>query len=289
MNSMRYRYRAMTSAYDLHAHTHHSDGMLSPTGLVARAHANGVATLALTDHDVTSGLEEAQAAAAVAGVRLIPGVEISVTWQRQTIHVVGLRIDADDVQLQRGLERLRATRWWRAEEIGRRLGKKNIPEALARTRPLLGGAVVSRTHFARFLAAHGYVRSESQAFKDYLGRGRAAHVPGEWARLEEAVGWIRGAGGIAVVAHPSRYALTSGKLKRLLGEFRECGGAAIEVATGSQAASDAEHLPRLAVDFGFLASCGSDYHGPAKPWVDLGRLPPLAPGVTPVWSAFDSR
>lgn len=285
-NSTSYRYAAMTFAYDLHAHTCHSDGTLGPAGLVARARANGVATLALTDHDVTSGLEEAQAAAAGAGLRLIPGVEISVTWQRQTVHVVGLRIDAGDARLQRGLERLRALRWQRAEEIGRRLGKKNIPEALAQTRALIGGTVVSRTHFARFLAARGYVRSEGQAFKDYLGRGRVAHVPGQWAGLEEAVGWIRGAGGIAVVAHPARYALTAGKLKRLLGEFRECGGAAIEVTTGSQAASDAEHLSRLAVDFGFLASCGSDYHGPEKPWVDLGRLPALAPELTPVWNAL---
>lgn len=274
------------SAYDLHAHTYHSDGTLSPAALVARARANGVTMLALTDHDVTSGLGEAQAAAADAGLRLIPGVEISVTWQRQTIHVVGLRIDAGEARLQKGLERLRAIRWGRAEEIGRRLGKKNIPEALARTRALVDGTVVSRTHFARFLAARGYVRSESEAFKDYLGRGRVAYVPGQWAALEEAVGWIRGAGGIAVVAHPTRYALTAGKLRRLLGEFRESGGAAIEVATASQAPSDAAHLARLAVDFGFFASCGSDYHGPAKPWVDLGRLPPLAPGVPPVWSVF---
>lgn len=276
----------MTSAYDLHAHTHHSDGTLSPAELVARARANGVAALALTDHDVTSGIEEAYAAAAGAGVRLISGVEISVTWQRQTVHVVGLHIDTADARLQQGLARLRAARWSRAEEIGRRLGRKNIPDALAHTRTLVGGTVVSRTHFARFLAARGYVRSEAQAFKDYLGRGRAAHVPGQWAQLEEAVGWIRGAGGIAVVAHPTRYALTSGKLRRLLGEFRECGGAAIEVATGSQSACDAAHLSRLAMDFGLLASCGSDYHGPAKPWVDLGRLPALAPELTPVWNAL---
>jgi predicted metal-dependent phosphoesterase TrpH len=279
----------MTSAYDLHAHTNHSAGTRGPAELVARARANGVATLALTDHDVTSGLDEAQAAAAAGGVRLIPGVEISVTWERQTVHIVGLCIDARNAPLQQGLQRLREFRWWRAQEIGRRLGKKNIPDALAHARALTRGSVVSRTHFARFLVARGYVRSQGQAFKDYLGRGRAAHVPGQWAQLEEAVGWIRAAGGIAVVAHPIRYALTSGKLKRLLGEFRECGGAAIEVVTPSQAASDAAHLSRLAADFGLLASSGSDYHGPEKPWVDLGRLPALAPGVAPVWNAFSAN
>ena len=278
----------MTSTYDLHTHTVYSDGTFTPDELVARASANGVTTLALTDHDVTDGLAEAQTAAANRGVRLIPGVEISVTWRRQTIHVVGLSIDPGDGPLQRGLKGLREFRWWRAQEIGRRLLKKNIKDAFTQTCRLTRGAVVSRTHFARFLVSQGYVADMGQAFKYYLGRGRVAHVPGQWARLEEAVGWIRGAGGIAVVAHPARYPLSSGMLKRLLYEFRECGGAAIEVASGSLAASDSRHLSRLAADFDFLASSGSDFHGPEKAWADLGKLPPLAPELTPVWRAFVS-
>ena len=276
------------SAYDLHTHTIHSDGTLTPTELIARASANGVGTMALTDHDVTAGLDEAQAAAALAGVRLIPGVEISVTWQRQTVHIVGLCIDPSNADLQQGLSRLREFRWWRAEEIGRRLQKKNINDAFAQARALTQGTVVSRTHFARFLVAQGYVSSMAQAFKYYLGRGRVAHVPGQWATLDEAVGWIRGAGGIAVIAHPARYHLTSGKLRRLLEEFRACGGGAIEVASGSQAVFETENLSRLAIAFGLMASSGSDYHGPEKTWVDLGKLPALAPDLTPVWSAFGS-
>jgi hypothetical protein len=276
------------SAYDLHAHTIYSDGTLTPAELVARARANGVGTLALTDHDVTDGLDEARAAAADAGLRLIPGVEVSVTWQRQTVHVVGLNIDPNDASLQQGLDRLREFRWWRAQEIGQRLRKKNIGNAFAETRALARGRVVSRTHFARFLIAHGYVNSMAQAFKDYLGRGRVAHVPGQWARLDEAVGWIRGAGGVAVIAHPARYHLTSGKMRRLLDEFRACGGGAIEVASGSQPKTDTENLTRLALAFDLMASAGSDFHGPEKPWVDLGKLPALAPEVTPVWSAFGS-
>lgn len=277
------------SAYDLHAHTIHSDGTLTPAALVARAQANGVGTLAVTDHDVTDGLAEARAAAAAAGVRLIPGVEISVTWQRQTVHIVGLDIDSSDVTLQQGLSRLREFRWWRAREIGGRLQKKNIGDAFDHASALARGRIVSRTHFARFLVAHGYVSTMPQAFKYYLGRGRIAHVPGQWASLEEAVGWIRGAGGVAVVAHPSRYRLTSGKLRRLLDEFRECGGGAIEVTTGSQAVSETEHLSHLATSYGLMASTGSDYHGPEKPWADLGKLPALAPELTPVWSAFGAN
>lgn len=277
------------STYDLHAHTNYSDGTLSPAELVARARANGVSTLALTDHDVTDGLAEAQAAAECQGVRLIAGVEVSVTWQRHTVHVVGLCIDPSDAALQRGLKRLRAQRWERAQQISHRLLKKNIKNALAETADLTRGTVVSRTHFARFLVARGYVNDMGQAFKYYLGKGRVAHVPGQWAGLGEAVDWIRGAGGIAVVAHPSRYPLSPKMLRRLLQDFRECGGIAIEVASGSLAASDMKQLSGLAAEFAFLASVGSDFHGLEKPWADVGKLPSLAPELTPVWSAFPTN
>ncbi len=272
--------------YDLHTHTLCSDGTLTPTELLERAHANGVGVLALTDHDVTDGIAEARRAAERLGLGFVPGVEISVTWQRQTLHVVGLGIDPRDEPLQLGLARLREFRLWRAQEIGRRLRKKNIERAYDHARALARGAVVSRTHFARYLVAQGFVADMGQAFKQYLGRGRVAHVPGQWASLEEAVAWIKGAGGIAVLAHPARYPLTAGKLRRLLQEFRERGGQAIEVLSGSQNAQAAARLARLAAELGLLGSAGSDYHGPEKPWVDLGRLPALAPAVTPVWTAL---
>ena len=272
--------------YDLHTHTIRSDGTLTPSELIAHAYTQGVDALALTDHDVTDGLAEAQAAAEPLGVRLIPGVEISVTWQRQTIHIVGLCIDPANEALQQGLQRLREFRVWRAQEIGRRLGKKNIDAAYDHARGMARGTVISRTHFARYLVAHGLVQSMGQAFKQYLGRGRVAHVPGQWASLEDAVGWIRAAGGIAVVAHPARYPLTSGKLKRLLQEFRECGGQAIEILSGAPNRVEVERMEQFALDLSLLGSVGSDYHGPDKPWVELGRLPALAARIAPVWSAF---
>lgn len=274
------------SAYDLHAHTIYSDGTLTPAEVVGRARANGVSTLAVTDHDVTDGLAEAGVAAAMQGVRLIPGVEISVTWECRTIHVVGLGIDPANPALQAGLSQLREFRWRRAQEIARRLARKNIPDALARTRRLARGAVLSRTHFARFLVSNGYVRDMGQAFRSYLGRGRAAHVPSQWAPLSDAVDWIRGAGGVAVIAHPSRYPLASGALRRLLQVFRECGGGAIEVVSGSTHESERKRLSCLAAEFGLFASSGSDYHGPEMPWAELGRLPALAPELTPVWNVF---
>ncbi len=279
----------MSATYDLHSHTIYSDGTLTPRDLVARAHANGVGVLALTDHDVTDGVAEARATARQLGVRMIPGVEISATWQRDTVHILGLCIDPENESLQKGLARLRDFRVWRAQEIGRRLRKKNIDDAYHHARALARGPVISRTHFARFLVSHGYVASMEQAFKQYLARGRLAHVPGQWASVAETVAWIRAAGGFAVLAHPARYHLTSSKLRRLLREFKECGGVAIEVVSGSQAPAELPHMTQLATEFALLGSAGSDYHGPGKPWVDLGKLAPLPPEVQPVWTVFPSE
>ncbi|GMR03557.1 MAG: RNase AM [Gammaproteobacteria bacterium] len=290
----------MSPRYDLHSHSLRSDGTLTPAELVTRAHAQGVGVLALTDHDVTDGIAEAAAAASSLGLELIPGVEISVTWQQQTIHIVGLGIDPADQTLQAGLSGLREFRNKRAREIDRRLQRKRITGAYAGAAGLAQGAILSRTHFARFLVSQGYAGNMRQAFKRFLTRGKPGYVPGCWATLEQAVGWIHGAGGLAVIAHPARYRLSAGKLRKLLGAFKDCGGAAIEVISGSQRTEENNHLARLASEFGLLASVGSDFHGPdgydaagtspmrqkGKPWTELGRLPPLPAVCTPVWQAW---
>jgi predicted metal-dependent phosphoesterase TrpH len=275
--------------YDLHSHTLCSDGTLTPTELVARARAHGVDVLALTDHDVTDGIAEATQAAQQQGLGLIPGVEISVTWAGQTIHIIGLNIDTTAPTLQQGLAGLREFRHWRAAEIDRRLARHRIAGALDGARRYAQGAIVSRTHFARFLVEQGYVRSMAQAFKQFLIRGRPGYVPGQWAALAQAVAWIRAAGGQAVIAHPARYPLSSGKLRKLLSEFHDNGGQAIEVISGGHDPQAHQRFAQLAHEFGFLASLGSDYHGPepgtgpAKPWAELGRLPSLPAGCVPVW------
>jgi len=275
--------------YDLHTHSLCSDGTLAPADLVARAHAAGVEVLALTDHDVTDGLAEARVAAECLGMTLVAGVEISVSWHGQTLHIVGLNIDVADASLQQGLARLREFRQWRAEEIGRRLAKKRIEGAYAGARRLAKGTIVSRTHFARFLTEQGFVRSPQHAFKQFLSSGKPGHVPGQWATLEEAVRWVRVGGGQAVIAHPARYKLSSGKLQRLLGEFRECGGEAIEVISGSHAPEANRHFAGLAKEQNFFASAGSDYHGPEKTWMDLGKLPALPEGCIPVWRDWEVK
>ncbi|MHB8741598.1 MAG: PHP domain-containing protein [Sulfuricaulis sp.] len=274
--------------YDLHTHSRRSDGTLAPAELVRRAHVAGVNVLALTDHDVTDGISEAQIAADCYGMTLIAGVEISVTWRSQTLHIIGLNINIADNALQQGLARLREFRQWRAVEIGRRLQKKKIEGAYEGATRLAQGIIVSRTHFARFLVDQGYVRGPQQAFRQFLSEGKPGYVSGQWATLEQAIGWIHSAGGQAVVAHPARYKLSAGKLSQMLGEFQEHGGRAIEVISGSHTPEANLHFARLAIEHGFLASAGSDYHGPEKTWMDLGRLPALPDGVIPVWRDWEA-
>ncbi|MFP5507207.1 MAG: PHP domain-containing protein [Gammaproteobacteria bacterium] len=277
----------MSLHYDLHAHSRASDGTLSATELVRRAQAAGIDVLALTDHDSLDGVAEARAAAADLPLHLIAGVEVSVTWNGQTVHIVGLNVDPDDANLRAGLAGLQAFRDWRAEEIGRRLAKAGIADAYAGACRFASGRIVSRTHFAHFLVESGRAKSLREVFKKFLVRNKPGHVPGEWATLEQAVAWIRGAGGEAVVAHPARYSLTGAKLRRLLGEFKDCGGSAMEVVSGSHTTEDMLRMAGVARALGLKASRGSDYHGPENPWVELGRIPPLPEGVVPVWQDWD--
>ena len=270
---------------DLHTHSTASDGTLSPTALVERAAAAGVETLALTDHDTLAGIAEAHGAADALGLRLIPGVEVSVTWGGRTVHVVGLGVDTDSETLRDGLAGLQDYRVWRAEEIGRRLAKAGYDGALEGAKQHAAGALIGRTHFARFLVERGAATDIRDVFKRFLVAGKPGHVPGEWTTLEQALGWIHAAGGIAVIAHPARYNFTRSKMRRLLGELQECGGRGLEVVSGSHSKDDYYVYARHARDEGLLASAGSDYHGPEKPWIELGRLPPLPDGCTPVWTA----
>ncbi|QEP42176.1 PHP domain-containing protein [Ectothiorhodospiraceae bacterium BW-2] len=272
---------------DLHSHSSASDGSLSPTELVTLAHRLGVRTLALTDHDELNGLAEAAGAARLVGMELVSGVEISVSWERQTIHIVGLGIDPESEALQQGLVRLRQFRHWRAEEMGRRLDKQQIGGIYERAARLAQGRIISRTHFAMALVERGYAKQVGEVFRHFLRAGKPGHVAGEWAELSEAVGWIRAAGGVAVVAHPARYSLSRAKLCRLFEAFIDAGGEAIEVVSGSQSAEDAARLAPLALKYRLYASAGSDFHSEDRPWHLLGRLPPLPNTLQPVWQLLE--
>lgn len=273
--------------YDLHSHSTASDGVLSPRELVMRAALQGVNILALTDHDDMRGLAEARAAARDQGVDVVAGVEISITWRNSTVHIVGLRVDPADELLAYGLNRNREGRTRRAEQMAEELEKLGVRGVLAGAYTYAGNKdLIGRTHFARYLVEYGLVKDVKTVFKKYLVKGKPGYVHHEWASLEEVVFWIHGAGGQAVLAHPGRYHFGRERMRDLLREFKELGGDAIEVVTGSHTADQVPIYADLAVEFDFLASVGSDFHAPGEGGRELGRLMPLPLRCRPVWEGW---
>lgn len=270
---------------DLHCHSNVSDGVLSPAELVRRAKANGVELFALSDHDALDGLADARSEALRIGLAFVAGVEVSVTWAGETIHVLGLGIDAEDPALVDGLARTRAGRDSRAREMGEQLAAVGIPGAYEGALRHVGNPdLVSRTHFARHLVERGVCRTVGEVFERFLSEGKPGFVEHRWANLAEAIGWIHGAGGVAVLAHPGRYRLPETGLRVLMEAFRELGGRGIEVVCGSHRPDQYQRFARHALELGFLASRGSDFHAPGEGSIDLGGLPPLPAELEPVWA-----
>lgn len=270
--------------FDLHCHSNISDGTLSPTALAARAQANGVDVWAMTDHDEVAGIAEARAAAAAIDLPYIPGVEISITWAGQTVHIVGLQIDETNQVLIDGLASLRGSRERRACNMAALLETVGIYGSFEGALKFVGNPdLISRTHFARYILELGLCKNLSEVFAEYLSEGKAGFVPHRWATLCDALQWIKGAGGVAVIAHPGRYKFSKTAFDTLFAEFKDLGGSAIEVTTGSHTPDQYEEYAKVAKRYGFLASRGSDFHVPGESRVDLGVLPPLPAGVNPVW------
>jgi predicted metal-dependent phosphoesterase TrpH len=272
---------------DLHSHSTISDGTLSPTAVVERAHAQGVTLYALTDHDEVRGLAAAAERAQALGMGFVPGVEISVTWADETIHIVGLQIDASHPQLLAGLAQTRNGRQARAEEMALDLARVGIPNTYEGALKYVGNPdLISRSHFGRYLVEAGFATSTQDAFSKYLTPGHPGYIPHRWAKLADAVQWIQQAGGVAVIAHPARYKLSDTVRYALYDEFKALGGVGIEVVTGSHAPEEYGTYAQHAREWGFLASRGSDFHGPTEGCAELGSLPPLPSDLTPIWSVF---
>ena len=275
---------------DLHCHSVVSDGTLTPEQLAARARANGVDLWALTDHDEVGGQQRALEAARAEGLRYLTGVEVSVTFADETVHIVGLGFDHTDPRMAEGLADTRDGRGPRAIEMGEQLAKVGIPGAYEGALKYVGNPrLISRTHFARFLVETGVCRDTSEVFRKYLVEGKPGYVPHRWARLGDAVRWITQAGGVAVVAHPARYNFSATAEYALFSEFKQHGGQGVEVVTGSHSAAEAQRYAELAREFGLAASRGSDFHSPDESHVDLGRLAPLPADLTPVWALLTDR
>lgn len=276
----------MPLSYDLHSHSSASDGSFSPAELVQYAHLQGVDVLALTDHDITDGISEAVQATAELDISVIAGVEISVVWRKQTLHILGLNIDIDNKDLQTGLLNIRHSRILRAQQIGQRLEKAGIPDTYELAKLISNGENVTRTHFAKVLIEKGHARDMKQVFKRFLVPGKPGYVAGEWAEMEEALQWIKNAGGVSVIAHPARYRLTATKMRLMIEEFIEAGGQGIEVISGSHSTEESIRIAALARQYNLLASRGSDFHDPAVAYINMQTLPPLPNDLRPVWESW---
>jgi predicted metal-dependent phosphoesterase TrpH len=275
---------------DLHCHSVVSDGTLTPEALAERAKANGVELWALTDHDEVGGQVRAAAAAAANGMAYLTGVEISVTFANETVHIVGLGFDATNPIIVNGLAKTRGGRGERAMEMSDGLAKVGIKGAYEGALTFVGNPeLISRTHFARFLVESGVCKDTYEVFRKYLTEGKPGYVAHRWASLGDAVSWIRQSGGVAVIAHPGRYKFTANEEFALFSEFKTHGGQGVEVVTGSHTTAEYVEYAAVAKEFGMAASRGSDFHSPDESRIDLGTLPMLPGDLTPVWELVKDK
>ena len=273
----------MAAQIDLHCHSTISDGLLSPQDLVAHAAKSGVKVLALTDHDDVGGLQAAQQAALQHGIHFINGVEISATWKKRTLHIVGLKIDPENTALKTALDKVRIGRDERAQEMAAGLAKVGIEGVYEGANAIAKQSILTRSHFAQFLVQNGHAKDVKSVFKKFLVKGKPGFVDHQWMSLEAAVGLIKDSGGSAVIAHPGRYDLGKINMLLLMHEFKSYGGAAIEVVTGSHTPPQYQQFAKIAHQFSLKSSIGSDYHGAGLSYMAMGCVPELPAGCVPVW------
>jgi predicted metal-dependent phosphoesterase TrpH len=275
--------------YDLHSHTIFSDGSLSAKELITLAIERGVTHLAITDHDtVNAHLQLAQDNDGYHSdkICIIRGVEFSGQWNNMGIHIVGLNIDVNSPTIEAAVAHQTLLRLQRVKTIAKKLTQRGFPDISEGAMKLAGDGQVGRPHIAQYMLEEGLVSSVAQAFNKYLGAGKVGDISNVWPDLEQVVAWIKQAGGIAVLAHPSRYKMTRTKRRRLMADFSDAGGQAIEVCAGNQVPGVAEEMANICDEFGFHASVGSDFHNPDYKWVKLGQYPKLPKTCRPVWDLF---
>lgn len=270
---------------DLHCHTRFSDGELTPEEVVLRADNRNINVLAITDHDTINGLDSAHQAIEKHNLKLtlIDGVEISTSWHGFEIHILGLKVNRLCPVFVARLNQQLETRHNRAERIAAKLEKFGFSGCLDAVKKIANGQCISRVHFAQYLVEKGAVSHIQKAFDKYLGRKEKAYVPPHWISIEDAVSWIKQAGGTAVLAHPSRYDLNNKWIKRLVDEFAAFGGDAIEVALPRQSKNETLQLAQYANSASLKASAGSDFHK-LSPYTELGRYAPMPANVEPIWA-----
>ena len=275
--------------YDVHSHTKYSDGSLSAQALIALAIERGITHLAITDHDTVQAhlqLTENNNSYATEKINIIKGIELSSQWNNMGVHIVGLNIDIHSTAITTAVKHQTQLRIERVKTIAKKLLQRGFPDITQGAMILAGDGQVGRPHIAQHMVDEGLVSSVGQAFNKYLGAGKVGDISSVWPDLECVVEWINAAGGVAVLAHPSRYKMTRTKRRRLMADFSDAGGQAIEVCAGNQVPGVAEEMAAVCDEFGFHASVGSDFHNPDYKWVKLGQYPSLPKACRPVWELF---
>ena len=270
--------------YDLHTHTDCSDGKLAPMDMIERAIDNQVDVLSITDHDTLAAYAELPT---LPKLRLITGIELSTCWRKANIHIVGLNIDLNSPAMQAMIENQIRRRDQRAEKILKRLSSKlNTVLDIDEVREKINTNVIGRPHIANHLVDLGLVKNHTQAFDKYLGRGKIGDIKQDWPELETTIQCILDSGGIAVIAHPMKYAFTRTKLKECLQDFKTLGGQAVEIISGRQTSDITRDILKMTNSMKLYASCGSDFHQPGQPWAELGSFGALPNTAKPVWDLF---
>ena len=274
---------------DLHNHSYYSDGVFSPSEVVRFADDAGCDLFALTDHDTTDGLDEAQHMADKLSVDLVSGVEISAFWRNMTIHIIGLDIDIKNDILQADLVHNQQLRKERAEKIALGLWRAGIKDALEKTQALSKADMLTRTHFAQMLIGEGYCKDMKSVFRRYLTGKKPGGVRVEWKNMDEVVSWIHAAGGKAVLAHPFRYRMTNTKIKNMFLNFKEVFGDGVEVVTATSTDEEIRLSNQWAEERELSSSCGSDYHGWKNQRIQIGSLRDLPNSSNAIWRYLSCR
>lgn len=257
---------------DLHAHTIHSDGTMTPTELVETAAGIGLAALAVTDHDTTAGLPEARETGKRVGIDVLDGCEISATIPTGVVHVLSYDFDEAHDGLQALLRSVREGREERNRRIFERLTKLKLPLEEEHVTKFAHGEIVARPHFAMAMVEQGYVDDIREAFSKYLYDGGPAYARAEMPAPEVAISTVKAAGGFTVLAHPKSLKLGGkDRYRPVIESFREAGLSGVEVDHPSQNPGQRQMFAELTAELGLVASGGSDFHGSAKPHLQLGE------------------
>lgn len=267
---------------DLHCHSYYSDGELSPQALIERAREANVELFTITDHD-TLEAHKHLTGELFDDMQLLTGVEISCNLETTELHVVALNVDIDNSALNELLSSNQTLRTAKANWVIEKLEKLGYGDISSELAAVCGGPVTCRTHLAQAMIKAGVVTDYERAFKRFLGRKGKVWKRPEWQDLETVIEVIHQAGGIAILAHPTKYRLSSGKLSWIIEQFADQGGDAIEVNYSGLSPNHKHYLKRMALNHNLAASVGSDFHRPAQRYAPLGGFSQIDSSLEPVW------